>query len=446
MVDLVTEAERTGKLEPGKGSWNTPAFPVPKKTPGKFRLVQDLRPLNAVTMKDGHPLPRIGDMVQRQGANLVWSTLDLVDGFHQMPMKVEHRPLTCMSTPKGVRQWTVGLKNAGSQFQRMMEWVLQDHPNADAYIDDVILGAGGSGSTGMSPVEEALRKNFEDMRKVLQTFNEMRLVARFKEGDLFQREVIFCGHILREGRRSPAPGKLMPLQLWELPQTVTDLRGFLGLSNYFAEYVPHYAEYAGPLMGKLRLNRQDGKKGSKLRLIWTDSEIESFHKLKARLGEALELWQVDLDKPFRLHCDASDFAIGAELTQEIDGKWRPVAFFLANWGSPSKTGLPERRRHTPLCLRSKSGQDFLGFQPILVTTDHRALQDWVSEHIDTPSGPRGRRARWHETLSQFDVQVMYIPGPENTVADALSRWAYPASSAREDVSFHGSAYAKAEVT
>ena len=62
------------------------------------------------------------------------------------------------------------------------------------------------------------------------------------------------------------------------------MRGFLGLSNYFAEYVPHYAEFAGPLMGKLRLNRIDGKKASKLRLNWEESEVEAFHKLKAKLG------------------------------------------------------------------------------------------------------------------------------------------------------------------
>ena len=78
-------------------------------------------------------------------------------------------------------------------------------------------------------------------------------------------------------------------------------------------------------------------------------------------------------------------------------------------------------------------------------TDHKALESWTTEHVDTPSGPRGRRARWHETLSQFDIQVQYVPGPSNVVADAMSRWAYPASSAREDVSFHGSAEASREV-
>ena len=118
-----------------------------------------------------------------------------------------------------------------------------------------------------------------------------------KTSPLFQKEVIYCGHNLREGQRSPAPGKLAPVQLWELPLTVTELRGFLGLTNWFSEYVPNYAKLAAPLQGKLKLNRKDGKKGSKLRLKWEQSEIAAFHALKKRLAESLSLWQVNLDKP-----------------------------------------------------------------------------------------------------------------------------------------------------
>ncbi len=82
----------------------------------------------------------------------------------------------------------------------------------------------------------------------------------------------------------------------------------------------------------------------------------------------------------------------------------------------------------------------------MVKTDHSSLEHWVTENVDTPSGPTGRRARWHENLSQFKLTVEYYPGKENLIADAMSRFAYPASSSREDVCFHGSAASHAEVT
>ena len=252
-------------------------------------------------------------------------------------------------------------------------------------------------------------------------------------------EVAFCGHILWKGRHSPAQGKLLPIQKLEIPHTVTALRGFLGLTNYFSEYVPGYADKAGPLMEKLKLNRHDGRKGSLVSLKWTDTEMKAFEEVKAKLAASLELFQVDLDQPFRLRCDASATAIGAELQQQRDGKWVPVAFYSRKLAGSQKNWSTREKETYAIVAALRKWAGLIGFQPVIVTTDHKSLEDWVTEQVDTPSGPRGRRARWHETLSQFDLEVHYIPGDENAVADALSRYAYPASSAREDVSFHGSA-------
>ena len=74
-----------------------------------------------------------------------------------------------------------------------------------------------------------------------------------------------------------------------------------------------------------------------------------------------------------------------------------------------------------------------------VCTDHQSLQSWHKEHVDTPSGLAARRARWHETFAKFDLSVVYVPGKDNTVADCLSRWAYPAGKAWMDISSHGDA-------
>ena len=92
----------------------------------------------------------------------------------------------------------------------------------------------------------------------------------------------------------------------------------------------------------------------------------------------------------------------------------------------------------------KKWAGWVGLQPVVVTTDHKSLEDWVHEKVDTPSGPAGRRARWHEVLSNFHLSVQYVPGKDNVVADAMSRFAYPACKTFQDVSTHGSEEARRE--
>ncbi len=77
-----------------------------------------------------------------------------------------------------------------------------------------------------TPKEELLENHDTDLRESLETLQEMELVVEVKKLNLLMREVEFCGNVLREGRRSPAPGKLLALQKWELPRTVTQLRDF----------------------------------------------------------------------------------------------------------------------------------------------------------------------------------------------------------------------------
>ena len=213
------------KLSLARAPGAVPPFLFLRKK-GTYRLVVDYRKLNAATVTDSHPLPRIGDILQRQGRFKIWSVLDMKDGYHQIPLKKEHRNLTCMSTPRGVMRWKVlvmGLKNGNAIFQRVMEEVLHDLDFADAYVDDIIIGSTGSTR------EELLANHNRDLRLTLDTLHKAGLFADPSKAQLFMEEVGFCGHILRDGVRRPSPGKLLPIKLWELPTTLTKLRGFLGL-------------------------------------------------------------------------------------------------------------------------------------------------------------------------------------------------------------------------
>jgi hypothetical protein len=204
----------------------------------------------------------------------------------------------------------MGLRNAGAQFQRMMEWVLRDHDNADPYIDDILVG-----STGRT--EQELWDNHEQhLRDVLTTLAEHQIFVDPRKAHLFMHEVESGGHVLQEGRRSPAPGKLRAIQKWERPRTISQMRGFLGLTNYYSGYVEGYAGLACPLMDTLKVGREDGKKGSKMPVRWGPQEEAAFEALKLALAEGLELFQIDVDAPYVMRTDASDYAIGALLERQ----------------------------------------------------------------------------------------------------------------------------------
>ena len=73
----------------------------------------------------------------------------------------------------------------------------------------------------------------------------------------------------------------------------------------------------------------------------------------------------------------------------------------------------------------------------MILSDHKSLEDWAHEALDSPVGPTGRQARWHMLLGHVNVTMWYVPGKENGIADIMSRWAYAEADAVSDVSSHG---------
>jgi len=124
----------------------------------------------------------------------------------------------------------------------------------------------------------------------------------------------------------------------------------------------------------------------------------------------------------------------------------PVAFMSRKLASSQVRTWDIRDKETYAIVSAlEKWAGWIGLQPVLVLTDHKALQTWTNETLSPPGGMSGRRARWQQKLSRFDVTVAYVPGKENVVADALKRWAYPASQNFNDISWHGSSKDDAEM-
>lgn len=168
------------------------------------------------------------------------------------------------------------------------------------------------------------------------------------------------------------------------------------------------------------------------------------------------LQRINPDRPFVLRVDASGFAVGAVLEQLEEKnamptvedvrnrKTVPIAFLSRKLTEGQRKWVPREQETYAIICALQKWESWIGLQPVLILTDHKALESWATEVLDAPSGPVGRRARWHQFLSRFDLEVGYIPGRENQIADILSRWAYPASEAFRDISKHGSIFDQRE--
>ena len=452
MIEEVEKWKKLGKVRPARPNtgWSSPGFVIPRSRNRGWRGLVDLRGVNQRIQTDTYPIPLIDSILERQGSMSMWSTLDLRDAFSQIPLSDESMPITTTSTPLESVEWCVvpqGLKNAPAIFQRLMDEVLRPVRDCcDPFFDDIIVGT----DVGGLDEEAACLKHAEDLRRALLLLQRHKLVLDFSKASLFARRVEFCGHVLEGGTRRPSPGKLLALERWSFPKTVTEMRAFLGFANYYHAYVRNFAEHAACLMDKLKVPKEDARKGSKKKIEFTAADVEAFENIKKILLSDLKLQIMDPKREFILRVDASDFAVGAVLEQlppseilsaesSINRKSYPVAFFSRKLTPSQVRTWSVREKETySLVMALHKWSSWVGYQKILILTDHKSLENWHSEALDVPSGPVGRRARWHEWLSRFNIEVGYVAGKDNQISDILSRWAYPANSARQDVTMHGS--------
>ena len=167
---------------------------------------------------------------------------------------------------------------------------------------------------------------------------------------------------------------------------VHELRAYLGLCNYYSEYIKMYAEYAGPMTTMLKGNLEETKKGSKKALVWNAESDRAFEGMKQALLCAVDLHLLDPDRGFVLRTDASDYAVGAVLEQVLDdGRHVPVAFWSRVLAEGQRwTWTPREKQAYAIVMALRKWAGYIALHPVTVCTDHQSLQSWHKEHVDTP--------------------------------------------------------------
>ena len=193
MKKLLKEFIERGWIEPSDSEWTSPAFIVPKKEKGEWRLLFDYGGWNERTEHDLYSLPLIDTILQKQAQKRIFTVLDLKRGYHQMPLHEDSRTCTEMSTPLGPMPWKVvpmGAKNGNVVFQRMMEDLLGPVRDcADTFVDDIIIG---SGMEDMSE-DELIKAHQKDLRRVLDVLNRNPMVCKPTNGILICEGGRVCG-------------------------------------------------------------------------------------------------------------------------------------------------------------------------------------------------------------------------------------------------------------
>ena len=219
----------------------------------------------------------------------------------------------------------------------------------------------------------------------------------------------FLGHSFSEGTVHTSSRLTKKITEAPRPQTKKQVRSFLGLTGYYREYIPNYAEIALPLTDLTR-------KGSPTQVKWGEKEEQAFRKLKERLATPPILRLPQFDQLFMLKVDASDRGIGAVLMQEHAGEAFPIAY-------ASKKLLPREQNYSTIekeCLAIvwavKKFDYYLYGRQFEVHTDHKPLV-----YIQGKKFANKRIMRWSMTLQDYRFRLVSVRGQDNTAADFMSR-------------------------
>jgi len=303
-----------GIIEESSSPWNSPILVVPKKADAsgqrKFRLVVDYRKLNEKTVGNAYPLPDITEILDQLGQAKYFSCLDLAMGYHQIDMDPQDIDKTAFSTKEGhwaYRRMPFGLKTAPATFQRVMNTALSGLTGSRCliFLDDIVIYA------------NSLADHDRKLRDVFRRLRRHNLKLQPDKCEFLRKEVAFLGHKISENGVEPDNRKVEAIQKFPKPNTVKQLKSFLGLAGYYRRFVPQFSKIAAPLH---KLLKKDAK------FAWGEDQEIAFSTLKQKLVSKPILQYPNFSEEFILTTDASNDGAGAVLSQGEIGKDLPVAF------------------------------------------------------------------------------------------------------------------------
>jgi len=397
----ITNLLKYNIISPSYSPYSSPVTLVNKKDQKRSRMVVDYRRLNTVTVTDSEPIPNIQDLLDQLSEATIFSTLDLISGYHHLEIHPDDREKTAFTTKYGLFQYNrlpFGLRNAPAQFQRIIKQILNKYKINFAlnYFDDIII------------YSKNLNEHLDHLQKFLEICTKENIKLKLNKCNFAKTTISFLGYDISHKQITPSFSNIEAIKKLIIPKNKKQLQSFLGSINVYNRFIHNYSRIRNPLNKLLKKNSQ---------YLWTDECQKAFQTLKDVLISHPILKLYNHNYKCHLFVDASQLGLGAVLKQEHpDGNLYPISFH-------SRTLRPYEENYsiTELeCLAIIDSIDkysyYLHGNKFTIHTDHAALC-WIAKI----KSPKGRLFRWSLKLSMYDYEVKYQKGKTNYEADMLSR-------------------------
>ena len=427
--NFIDDLVSNGWVRESCSSYSSPIVCVRKKC-GGLRMCVDYRALNAKTVPDSQPIPRIQDILDSLGGSKWFSTLDMSKAYHQGYIDEKYRHLTAFVTPWALYEWLripFGLRNAPPAFQRYINQMFSDMKGTicEPYLDDVLC------------FSKAFEEHVQDLDKVLTRMRSRGIKLRAEKCEFAKKEVRYLGRLVSAEGYRPDPKDVAVLEKFRAPPTnIGELRSLLGFLGYYRCYVKDFSIKAKPLYDMLKLKAdKDGKtKGkkkvevnkkpkyqeSKIKITWTEEHQKILEEMVNYLQSPEVIAYPDFNLPFFIHCDASNQGLGAVLYQTQEGIDRVISYGSRTLSDAEKNYNLHSGKLEFLALKwaiTERFSDYLIYGPhFLVYTDNNPLT-----YVLTTAKLNAVGLRWVSELSNYNFTIKYRKGKENIDADYLSR-------------------------